>query len=562
MLPRVTRRVLTIVLLVLPSLALAQEPVDFPEEKIRCLRTELTEAGFTLGEVDDLFTGRIEDPESFVKGRIGEEGMLEIARTCFPEALETPSPSPRPPGEEIILTPEQRACVTQYIDEGLLDQILRREINPEGVLSRERIEEIGRACFAEDIPPPPPGERAPVPSPLDLPPEILACLTRAVGEQAVREVSSGQRSPTPEEYAKGEKCFPKRGPGGSPAGVPDLPETTKQCIRSIIGDKFDRAMELARTGGHPESLLTPDEMRRVGEQCFGGPAGGPPGGPPGGGPPPEVLACAERVLGKERVAQLLRGAGPTKEEMDQVADAGCFPKGPPGREGPPGPVPQLPPEMEACLRDALGAERLTALKTGRAYATPDELPKIEKCFDQSSSPPPGARGGPPELDLEQCAAECVKYVGPDGQRYSDEQCRQLCSGQPPQPQPTASPPPGPPGGGYDQCLEQCKTYEGGRYNAGDFCERACRGEPVQPPGGEPTPLPTSEPTPYPTPDTAQCVASCTGQPKTTDAAGNVLATYSAEECQGLCGGGTVQGTATAREKDPWWLRLLLRAVGL
>lgn len=498
------RRLSALALSVLPALAFAQTTAPpLSEETIRCLRTELTEVGFTLEDVDDLFTGRVADPEAFVKGRIGEDGIHAIAQTCFPDVVKEPAPGTPAPAP-ISITPEQRACATQYLDEGLLDQILRGEVRPEEILSRERMEEIGRACFADEGPGPG----------VDLPTDAIACLKDAVGEGAFTDISAGRRQPTPDEYAKGEPCFIKyHPPDGGPGGVPDLPPAVQQCIIGIIGEeKLTRAMALARSGGRPESVLTPDETRKVGETCFGG-ASQP---PPGGGPAPSTV--------------------------------------------------QIPPEMRACLQDVFGAARLEEFLAGRAQPTPEDIAKAEPCLGQTASAPPGATPYPTP-DPAQCAAQCTAYERPEGGRFTEQECAKLCAGEPiqvgPSPAPTGEPPPG---GGVEQCVASCTGYGYPR----DYCEPACRGEPVSPPPV--TPSPTSEPpppTPEPTPDTAQCVAGCTGYPKV-DKDGTQTGTYSAEECQQLCGGSgqglvpersRVAGTSAEIPFDPWWLRALLRLIG-
>lgn len=553
--------------LVAPPIVSAQTAIDLPEEKIRCLRTELTEVGFTQAEIDDLFSGKIADPESFVEGRIGEDGIRKIGETCFPEYTPEPTPGGPTPTPEITITPEQRACVTKYLPEDLLDQMLRGEVRPEDVLTPEQMQTIGQDCFAYETPPPS-EEPAPVPHTIDLPPDVIECLKREVGEQAVREVSSGQRSPTPEEYAKGEKCFEGHTPGGGPGSVPDFPEATKQCIRGIIGDKFDRAMELARSGGRPESLLTPEEMQKVGETCFGGAPGGHTGGPPGaGGPPPEMIACVKGIVGEARLQEFMRGSQPTPEEIRKIEAADCFPKGAgPGPGGPGSPVPELPPGVRACLEGKFGPGRVAEILAGRSQPTPEEIQRAQECFGGPGTGVPSEPKLPPG-GTDECVTQCTTYQRPDGSKFSEAECRQMCQGGPgpgPGPEPTGPPPePTGPPGGFDQCVEQCRTYEGGRYNVGDFCERACRGEPVQLPGGEPTPYPsaepppTSEPTPAPTPDTGQCVAGCIGYPKGDGT------TYTESECQALCSGGQVGGVETTREalEAPWPVRFLLRLLG-
>ncbi len=553
-------RSLLIAVALLPGVAAAQTPPpDIPEEQIAifvCVRDALLERGFTEGELSDLFGGRIENPEAFVTGRIGEDGIRAIAEACFPESGLGPAPTATPPDEgEIVLTPEQRACVTQYIDAELLDRILRREVRPEEILSPEQLQEIGRACFGLEATPPP---DAGVPPTIDLSPDVIACLKDAIGETAFGDISSGRRQPTPEEAADGQRCFPHEAPG-RPAGPRiELTPEQRQCVSGIIG--ADTLARILNGQLRPEEVLTQEQMRRVGETCFGGTTGGSAPPPGAGGPPPEVVACVERVLGEARTQQLLRGGQPTPDEMRRVEAAGCFPRGQGSGGGPGrGSVSEIPPEIRACLEGLFGAERVADFLAGRTQPTQEEINRAQTCVG-------GARGGPtptapyPTPNQEQCVNQCTAYERPDGGRFSADECRRMCAGEPvpasPPPQPSGSPGAGP---GLEQCVQNCKTYEGGRYNVGNFCERACRGEPVQPPDSSPPPTsepitPPPEPAPYPTPNTAQCVASCTGYTETRG--DGTTHTYTADECQSLCSGG-VQGAAVERDQGgSWWVQLL------
>lgn len=455
-------QVFALALLVLPGVAFAQEPLDFPEETLACLETELQEAGFTTTEIDDLLEGRVENPEATVKSRIGDEGILEIGRTCFPEGFETSPPDAEPTGEPPTLTPEQRACVTQYLDQDLLDRILRGEVRPEDVLSPENMQKIGQACFADAAP----TERVPVPPTLNLPEGVAACLKNAVGEQAFNEISSGQRPPTPEEMALGQPCFPsgpQQGPGGAPGGIQDLPPDVEQCVLGIIGrEKFDQA----KTSDQPETVLTPDEMRRVGETCFGG---APPGGHQGG-PPSDVIACVEGALGKARAEELLRGVPPTPEEMERAR--GCFPQH--------AAIIEVSSPVEACVKQALGTERYAALQHGGAQFSPEDNQKVQGCFPTSGPVSGGAGKPPPTYNVEECVASCKAQTGDTG-----DTCERACRDESvtfpapsplpiPEPQPQTAPPPT-----YDssQCIAACTgspTKDGTTYSA-EECQQLCAG---------------------------------------------------------------------------------------
>lgn len=560
-------------------------PIDLPEEKITCLRTELAGVGFTQGEIDDLFAGRIDDPQAFVEGRIGQEGIERIGRACFPEYFEEPSPVPTAPTEREVptLTPEQRACVTRFIDAEILDLILEGEVDPEEVLSPEQMREIGQACFGEEV-----AEHATAPPIPELPPEIAACLKDAVGEEAFAEVMSGRRSPTPEEIAKGEQCFPTP-PPGAVTRPPELPDEITQCVIGILGpERFHRIISGTV---QPETVATPEEMRRVGETCFGGPhppppEGVPPGGvPPEGGPPPEIIACVEGILGKPRTAELLRGSPPTAEEMEKAKS--CFPEYTPPPGGGPGGHPpsvaEIPPEVRACLEGLFGANRLNDFLSGRAQPTPADIERANTCLGgPRGGPTPVPAGEPPPGGLPPETEACLKdALGADrfrellagrAQPSTEEMPKiQACFGQTSEPVPTGPPteepttttdtPSGPAFACASRLFGEARAAElfSGRGAAATEEEIArfnaeCTEGP--PPAQEPAPEPDGKG--EASSDPAQCIAACTGA-SITDAEGNTR-TYTEEECRQLCSG-TVQGAATERQGNPWYLDLLLNLFG-
>lgn len=362
----------------------AQEPPDLSTDNLPCVRAAMKDAGFTQDEIDELFGGTIAKPASYVQLRIGPKQTAGIGSRCFPETDGSPA--------EKLGSPE------------------------------------------EALPRPP----------IDLPPATLACLKEKVGEQAVRQVSQGLREPTPEENEKGKACFSsaERVPGGAPPISADQ----QTCAIRVIGpDRFAALVSGVRDRKDPQDLLTPAEMRRLGNTCFGG--------GPGGGPGP-----------------------------DRTVD--------------------IPPGTLACLVDKFGKDTVEDFRRGERQPSAGEIASMQDCF-KTGGPPVGE----PSVVISQCVTQCAVYQRPEGGRFSTAECQRMCAGGPP-PGPTGPPNPEPeptgppPGDRYQQCLSGCKAYEGGQYNVGDLCERACRREPVQSPTASPTPeyspYPSPVPTPYPT----------------------------------------------------------------
>lgn len=271
--PLSTIRGLGLVIALVPALALAAETDGQGEA---CVRAQLAGVGLAQQEIDDLFSGRVTDPHAYVKSRLSEEVVHTIGTTCFPAdadappsgdgrsggATSPPASSPPPDGGGASISPTQRACVTQFLDEDTLDRLLRGEIRPENVLSRERMEEIGTACFGGA----PPGAHADgtASGPSS---ETTACVERIFGKARVAELRAGAQ-PTPEEIRQAETsgCFPQ---GSGPTAPPDGEQ--ESCARAALGEARYEELRAARG----PITLSPEESAKV-QGCFPGDTGGGP----------------------------------------------------------------------------------------------------------------------------------------------------------------------------------------------------------------------------------------------------------------------------------------------
>ena len=183
-----------------------------------------------------------------------------------------------------------------------------------------------------------------------------------------------------------------------------FPAEVESCLRAALGDaRFD-----AFASGHAE--LTAEEMSIV-DQCFNSYYGPPPPDseyPPHDYFPPEAESCLRAALGDARFEALNSGqAEPTAEEMSQIEQ--CFQDyydpPPPDSEHPPDEY--FPPEVESCLRAALGDARFDALKSGQAEPTAEEMSQIDQCFDSYYGTPPPDSEHPPDEYFPPEVIECL-----------------------------------------------------------------------------------------------------------------------------------------------------------
>jgi hypothetical protein len=241
------------------------------------------------------------------------------------------------------------------------------------------------------------------------PPDVLACIEDVLGRPLDRNLSEEEFAKidaacgAPEDGGAGRGDGPGEGPGGAP------PAEVVECIERVLGRAF--------TGDATEA-----ERARFEQECSG--TGGP-GGDPGQEPPPNVLECIEQVLGRP-----LDGSVTTEEraKFDEVCGA---PTGdqPPGDQPPAGDAP--PPEVAACAERVLG-------RAPDGPVTEAEKAKItEECFGLGQ-PPAGDAPPPSDALVCAEEAVGHKIDGPlsdDEKRAIGESCRRPEDnvGQPPEP---------------------------------------------------------------------------------------------------------------------------------
>ena len=255
------------------------------------------------------------------------------------------------------------------------------------------------------------------------PPEVTACLKEKLGED-FEKMRGGSYEPTPEMADSFRVCFQQMemehgGMGGGQQGGPQgsmdaqkfqgflrsAPPEVSSCLKEKLGDDYEK---IARGETMPSPELG-QTMRGCFEQFRPQMMQQNMGGDPtqqqnGGGMermPPEVLACLKEKFGEEGFAKL--GSTPKTPEIEQSMRA-CFEKfgrpengtPPPQnmqpREGQTGmmpptqmpPPPQMgmtmPPGVEMCLKEKLGAEGFMQLQ--KSGPTPELKIVMTACFEQ------------------------------------------------------------------------------------------------------------------------------------------------------------------------------------
>lgn len=142
------------------------------------------------------------------------------------------------------------------------------------------------------------------------PAEVIECIERVLGRTFDGQATADERARFEQE------CQRPAGGGGDPGQV--APPNVLECIESVLGRPLDGS-------------VTPDERAKFDEVC-GAPQGDPqdPADGPGAGngPPPEIAACVERVLGRS-------ADGPVSEEEKTKISEECVGLGSPIDQPPP-----------------------------------------------------------------------------------------------------------------------------------------------------------------------------------------------------------------------------------
>jgi hypothetical protein len=197
----------------------------------------------------------------------------------------------------------------------------------------------------------------------------------------------------------------------------DDEHTIAECASELLGRKISR-----------EADVTPGEAQRVQEECIGDD-----GGPADDVPPPEVLECAERVLGRTL-------DGPVSDEEKALVAGECVGLGGGGGDEDRG---EPPPDVLECIENVLG-------RPLDRNVSEDEFAKIDATCgapeDGGGSRGDGASGGPggaPPAEVIECIERVLGRTF-DGQATEEERARfeQECAGQgDPGGEPGQEPPP-------------------------------------------------------------------------------------------------------------------------
>ena len=281
--------------------------------------------------------------------------ILEIVNRCG-----LPWPSPGEGGGPPELIQEQQTCVIEAIGETAFSELFtgQRPPTPEEL---QKIEACGVPLGSD------PGEGG---GPPELTPEQQVCVTEAIGETAFTELFSGQRAPTQEELQMIEACGVPIGPdSGEEGGPPELTPEQQVCVIQAIGETALRELS---TGQRP---ATPEEIQKI-EACVV-PIGSD-SGEEGDQPVLSLREiCVIAAIGETAAREIFTGQRqPTPEEIQMIEECGVTSGPDLGEEGG---TSELIQEQQICVLVAIGETAVRELFGGQRPPTPDELQKIEAC---------------------------------------------------------------------------------------------------------------------------------------------------------------------------------------
>jgi hypothetical protein len=312
--------------------------------------------------------------------------------------------------EGITNAPEEvQSCLKTTLGEKIIDDIQSGNFIP-----GPDIGEKMRGCFEKFG-----GHHDPKKIFNEAPPQVVSCLKEKLGADFER-VRSGTTPPTPEIADSFRMCFQQmemndheQGSNGKQGGMPDpeklkmylrsAPPEVSACLKEKLGDQFDKLLS-------GEVMPTPELGQHM-QTCFQQfrPQGSTQGKMMGGMPPmqggdrgdmvnhvpPQVLSCLKEKLDADKFTQM--GSGQMTPEIEQSMRA-CFellggqkgisPQGIPPTQvrAPMNPdiLSRTPPEIQACLKEKLGAEKFAQLGSG--VPTADLKIVMTACFEQFGKP--------------------------------------------------------------------------------------------------------------------------------------------------------------------------------
>jgi hypothetical protein len=309
---------------------------------------------------------------------------------------------------------EVQSCLKTMLGENVIDDIQSGKLVP-GPDIGERM----RGCFEKFG-----GHHDPKKVFNEAPPQVTACLKEKLGAD-FESIRSGKTPPTPETADSFRMCFQQMemsrggsgaGTEGKQGGLPDAekfkmylrsaPPEVSACLKEKLGDQFEKLLlgEIAPTPELGQTMRTCFEQFRP-QMNQGGSEGGVPGKMMGVPPmqggsmmermPPQVAACLKEKLGEEKFTQLQSGR-PTPEIEQSMRT--CFQQFSESKGILPQGVPQnetrtplnadmlnhLSPEIQACLKEKLGAEKFAQLGSGGVTA--DLKMVMTACFEKFGKP--------------------------------------------------------------------------------------------------------------------------------------------------------------------------------
>ena len=359
-------------ILVLGASAQAPALDPFPPEVESCLRAALG---------DERFGAISAGTDQPTPGEIAR--AQECMQSLSGDIYTSPPPPDAQPDPTMSMPQELIDCLKAAVGAERFNAISsgQSQPTPEEMSSGEHCFQI----YSDTVPPPP--SDSPPPETTGMPPELVACLKAAVGEERFNLISSGQAQPTPEEMSSGDHCFqgyttPSQGDpvGAQPSEVapPPMDPWLEACLRDAVGDeRFD-----AISSGQAQPT---DVEKQKGIACFARLGHERPTVVSASDHPvqTEVLQCLKLALGEERFRAIAEGtAHPTLADRERGEK--CFGSTP----APISPSPHvvLDETATACLRAAVGEERFNAISSGESAPTPEERVRGEACFEVSQHP--------------------------------------------------------------------------------------------------------------------------------------------------------------------------------
>ena len=285
---------------------------------------------------------------------------------------------------------EVKTCLSQSLGVDVIAKIEDGTLTP-----TPKIGESVKACFESQM--------AKVKDKLErglkmAPPEVMKCIEENVGTIDLQKIRAGD-APSPDKGEALRTCFQSMAQQGAVrmrSAFTNLPPGAESCLAEKLGGETFGKLK----SGTAE--VTP-EMSTIMQECVRGAVGG--FNAQLRQMPPQLQTCIRAKLGDTSAAteppsnlpSIIEGC--TKEFQPEEPQQ-MMPKLPQGMPLSPqgmmdgGPLPQLPPIAESCLKAAYGLEMYDKIKSGEVPAPADISLKISQCMAQIApqAAPEGAPG--------------------------------------------------------------------------------------------------------------------------------------------------------------------------